>query len=58
MVRARLVSINEIKQIRTVCTNVLSKSYEYSKIVINLLIVSVIINLNKIKRKLLPPARM
>lgn len=58
MVRARLVSINEIKQIRTVCTNVLSKSYECSKIIINLFIVSVIINLNKIKREFLPSARM
>lgn len=58
MVRARLVSINDIKQIRTVRTNVLSKSYECSKIIINLFIVSVIINLNKIKREFLPSARM
>lgn len=42
MVRAKLVSISEIKQIRTVCTNVLSKSYECSKIIINLFTVSLI----------------
>lgn len=58
MVRAKLVSINEIKQIRTVCTNVLSKSYECSKIIINLFIVSLIINLNKNKREFLLSARM
>lgn len=42
MVRAKLIYISEIKQIRTVCTNVLSKSYECSKININLFTVSLI----------------